>query len=170
MARRKTTEDEERRLTERMRNNHRRNISDRDSFNLAFSEEIEKSDNEMTDKQKALRSRIYKNYIDLSSVQREIKRGHFVDASVFKKAHGKDLKRDRETTAKKVVKTRRAYEKAGADKVDLKGYDTEDLRFSIPARSKRKVVYAYKTHVVVKGKSVIRYRDRKGHFVSVKKK
>lgn len=89
------------------------------------------------------------------------------DYKFHKKAGGKDLDRDREKTAKTIVKTPEEYKKKGASKVDLTGFDTR-RRLTIPARKKGKIVYAERTFVYIKGKQFMRFRDRSGHFVSIR--
>lgn len=169
MPRRKTPEDEERRLSERIMNNYRREIKDKGSFDLAFSKELQLSDKELTDNQRKLRDNVFKRYSSTREVQKEIKAGDFTKADLFKKAGGKDLEADRRRTAKVVVKDKKEYVKRGARRVDLKDYDTAKSRL-VPARRKGKVVYAYKTHVKIKNKVYVRHRDRNGRFVSVRKR
>lgn len=42
-------------------------------------------------------------------------------------------------------------------------------KFNVPSRKSGKIVLAKKTIVTIKGKKIVRFRDRKGQFVSVKK-
>lgn len=58
---------------------------------------------------------------------------------------------------------------------DRKEFERDILRaskgeFSIPAREKGRIVYARKDSVRIRGKPVVRYRDKKGRFVSIKRK
>lgn len=170
MPRRKTTEDDERRLAERIRNNHHRRISDRSSFDLAFSRELDVSDKSLSDNQKRLRSKVFKRYTSLSEVQKELRAGEFSKKDLFKQAGGKSLDRDRQKTAKVIVTDKDEYIKKGARNVDLKGYDTKAKRGHVfPAKIKGRVVYVHKTHIRFKNKIYVRYRDKRGRFASVKK-
>ena len=79
----------------------------------------------------------YRNYFenvdsmqDNEKVQKEVFRilAEKSDNALFKRAKGKSLSRDRSTTAKTVVKTRKEYIKRGAANVDLKGFDTKSSK------------------------------------------
>ena len=109
MAKRTTPEDDERRLAERIRNNYGKEIQDRNSFNLAFSKLLDTSDKALTDSQKSLRGKIFKRYSNLTEVQTELKAGEFTKKDLFTEAGGKDLAKDRQRTAKTIVKTKKKY-------------------------------------------------------------
>ena len=145
-------------------------IQDRDSFDMIYDGYMNIDSDNITPKQAKLRNRIFKEFVDIHpdvSTER-----------LFKKAKGKDLRRDRLKTARKVVTTRKKYIKGGASKLDLKGYDTARQRvtkgiiqrrtFTVPARVRGKIVFALRTSVVVRGKSVVRHRDALGRFASAK--
>jgi len=42
-------------------------------------------------------------------------------------------------------------------------------RKKVPAKAKGRIVYAYKTYVTVRGKQMVRHRDSRGMFVSVRR-
>ncbi len=171
MARRITPSDEIDRINERLFSESKFQIQDRDSYDLAFDDLLSVV-GELSGKQKELRNKAFREY---SAAHPEVSAER-----LFTKAKGRDLRRDRLKTAKRVVKTRKEFIKAGAREVDLKGFDTarqkttkEIIRrrtFTIPARVKGKVVFAMKTSVVVAGNRVVRHRDIKGRFVSVRLK
>lgn len=150
--RRRTPEDDEDRIMERLRNFHRNNISDRETFDYSFNRLFDMHEKELTAKQRKLRDSVFDRYSSKYNIPKE---------SEFRKAGGKDFERDKQRQAKRVVTTRKEYEKSGASNVDLKGYDT-------PSRIKRKVVYARKDYVTIRGRKIAVYRDRKGRFASVR--
>lgn len=93
---------------------------------------------------------------------------------IFRLAGGKDLRKDRRFTSKTIVLTKEEYIKKGSSKTDLKGYDTKKkLRkkrdFNVVGKVRGKVVYASREYVMLKGKMMLRYRDRRGRFISVRK-
>ncbi len=145
-------------------------IQDRDSYDLAFDDYfgIIRANSD----QRKLRDKAFGDYVQ--------KHPDVSTERLFSKAKGRDLRRDRLKTAKKVVRTRKEFIKSTAPEVDLRGFDTARQRitrkqkiertFTIPARARGRVVFAMRTSVVVKGKRVARHRDSKGRFVSVKLK
>ncbi len=158
------------RINDRLFREARFQIQDRDSYDLAFNDLFTKSTDELTGRQLKLRKDGFNLFRkDHPEVSKE---------RLFTKAKGKDLKRDRRRTARRVVTTREQFIKEGASEVDLKGFDTarqkvkrEVIRrrtFNVPARVRGRVVFAKKTSVVVKGKRVVRFRDARGRFVSPK--
>ena len=164
-----TPPDEIDRINERLEREAKLEIQDRDSYDLAFSDLLNLDEDELSMDQKKMRSEGFNDYV-----------GTHPDVStnrLFSKAKGKDLRRDRLKTAKRVVKTEKDYIKGTAPKVDLKGYDTARQRtakkirkskvFTIPTIRKGKVVHSIKTSVVIKGNTVIRYRDMTGKFTSI---
>ena len=169
MAKRKSpTPDDIDRINETLDAREGFKIQDRDSYDLAFDD--------------------YMGITKLDADQKEFRNNAFADYSqkhpdvsterIFQKAKGKDLRRDRLTTSKRVVRTRKEFERQTAPEVDLKGFDTARQRvtkaqriqreFTIPARSKARIVFAKRTSVRVRGKSLVRHRDSKGRFVSIK--
>ncbi len=158
------------RINDRLFRESRFQIQDRDSYDLAFNDLISIDEKSLSSSQKKLRDDAFKDFIrqhpDVSTER------------IFTKAKGRDLRRDRLQTAKKVVTTKRQFTREGASQVDLKGFDTARQKvskqiirrrtFTVPARIKGRVVFAIKTSVVVKGKKQTRFRDAKGRFVSGK--
>lgn len=168
MARRQPYELDLARINELLEQREGYKIQDADSYELAYNDYmgIVKTDKS----QRIMRDNAFTAYVNKHP---EVSKEH-----LFKKAKGRDLSRDRLRTAKKVVTTRRAYIKGGARHLDLKGYDTARQRitkqqriertFTVPARIRQKVVYAMRTSVVVKGHRVLRHRDSRGRFASIK--
>lgn len=170
MVRRITPSFEIDRINERLFRESKFQIQDRDSFDLAFNDLLSLTDTTISEKQKKLKDNSFKDFIN--------KHPDVSTERIFTRAKGKDLRRDRLKTAKRVVRTRREFIKEGASKVDLKGFDTarqkttkEIVRrrtFTVPATVKGRVVFAKRTSVMVQGKSQVRFRDSKGRFVSSK--
>ena len=168
MAKRESPDAEDiERINETLEQREGFKIKDRDSYDLAFDDYL--SD---TAFKESVRDDAFDEYVESHhDVSKE---------RLFTKAKGRDLRRDRLKTAKKVVTTRKAYIKGGARHLDLRGFDTKRQRitkeqvirrtFTIPARSRGRVVFAMRTSVVVRGRSVARHRDSKGRFVSIKLK
>ena len=169
MAKRKSpTPDDIDRVNETLDTREGFKIQDRDSYDLAFDDYmgILKPDAD----QKAFRNSSFADYAQ--------KHPDVSTERLFQKAKGKDLRRDRLTTAKRVVRTRKEFERQTAPEVDLAGFDTARQRitkvqriqreFTIPARSRGRIVFAKRTSVRVRGRSLVRHRDSKGRFVSVK--
>lgn len=171
MVRRKSpTPEEIDRVNETLKRRAGFQIQDRDSYDLAFNDYLNINEPTIKSFERTFRKKAFDDFLVLNpQISRE---------RLFTRARGKDLKRDRLKTAKKVVTTRKEFEKAGASKVDLKGFDTARQRvtkdilerrtFTVPARIKGRVVFARKTSVSVRGKSVVRHRDSRGRFVSAK--
>lgn len=164
-----TPPDEIDRINERINREAKFQVQDRDSYDLAFEDLFEVA---LTSKQRTLRSKAFKDYLeDHPEVSNE---------RLFKKAKGRDLRRDRLKTARRVVTTRKQFIKEGAREVDLRGFDTARQKvskkviqrrtFTVPSRIKGRVVFSEKTSVVVKGKKLVRFRDAKGRFASAKVK
>ncbi len=151
-------------------------IVDRDTFDLHFNSFIV-DDGEPSDKQKSLGIRVFKNLRG--------KHEGISPSREFKKAKGKDLKKDQRTTAKVVVDDKKEFRKLTAQKVDLEGLDTKDgkitkrvtkkpvRKFDVVGTQKSdgvvRVVQARRVFVKFKGKRHLRFRDRKGRWVSRKK-
>lgn len=159
------------RVSQWLDNNKAMKIQDRDSYDLVFNDTIaEKSESQLSFVEKRFRDLVFRTY--------RKENPQVLEERLFKKAKGRDLRRDQLKTAKRVVKTRRKFIKEGAREVDLKGFDTARQKFNkriakkrlftIMARSKGKVVRAREIIITFKGKKLKRFRDRKGRFVSVK--
>ncbi len=177
MAKRTTPEDDVERLSERVWRDAGGTIRDKATFDSAFDSYMDGDLNPKQDKQ--LRNRTFDKVIsNHPSVSRR---------SIHADARGKDFERDRKTTAKRVVTSKRDYKKFGASNVDLQAYDTRRgevakvtrrkkvFNFNLAGKVKKKVVFARKTSVFIKFKKkgrtkVIRFRDRRGRFVRVKKR
>ncbi len=167
-----TPPDEIDRINERLFRESKFQIQDRDSYDLAFNDLLSTTERSLSSTQKKLRNDGFTDYVsqhpDVSNER------------LFSKAKGRDLRRDRLKTAKRVVKTRKEFIKKGAKRVDLEGFDTarqkiskEIIRrrkFTVAGRIKGKVVFIQKTSVKVKGKKQVRFRDGKGRFASSKTK
>lgn len=163
-----TPADEIDRINDRLFRESKFQIQDRDSYDLAFNDLLSTREQDLSLQQKRMRTTGFGDYV---SEHPEVSKER-----LFTKAKGRDLRKDRLKTAKRVVKTEKEFVKKGARKVDLKGFDTarqritkeisRRRRFTVPARIGKKVVFAVKTSVVVKGKSVVRFRDSKGRFAS----
>lgn len=172
MVRRITPSDEIDRINDRLFRESKFQIQDRDSYDLAFNDLLSLRDGDLSSNQRRLRNTGFSKFI---SEHPEVAKER-----LFTKAKGRDLRRDRLQTAKRVVTTRKEFIKEGAREVDLKGFDTARQKvtrqiisrrtFTVPARIKGRVVFAKKISVVVKGKSVVRFRDSKGRFASPKLK
>lgn len=162
------TPDEINRINETISRRAGFKIQDRDSYDLAFNDYLNIDDKTIKSTERKLRDNAFEDFLkDHPEVTRE---------RLFTKAKGKDLRRDRLQTAKRVVKTRKQFIREGAKAVDLKDFDTARQKiskeikqrrtFTVPAKLKGRVVFALKTSVVVRGKSQTRFRDSKGRFVS----
>ncbi len=167
MPKRETTTEEVTRMRERVFNFHKGNIENRKTFDVEFSKELTVSEKALTDRQLTFRNKVFKDF-------RKNHPDHIVEKKEkveFKKAGGKDLTRDRRQT-RNVVGTRREYRKIGASRSDLRGVDTKPAKdkFTKIGKSKGRIVYGRPVIVTIKGKKIKRFRDRKGHFISVKKK
>ncbi len=170
--RRITPPDEIDRINERIFRESKFKVQDRDSYDLAFNDLLSLDDKAITSNQRALRTNSFQDFI----------REHpevSTERLFTKVGKGKDLRRDRLRTAKKVVETREEF-KGKASDVDLRGFDTARQKvkkavlrrrtFTVPAQVKGRVVFAMRTSVTVKGKSQVRHRDSRGRFSSVKLK
>lgn len=123
-------------------------------------ETFDESYNEYFSEEEHLR----KNEIFRKGVLRKFRKLNPIPASIHREAGGKSFERDRRTTAKTVVTSRKEYKKRGASNVDLKGYDTKN-EFKFMKRSgTRRVVRARPVNVTVRGKQVQRFRDQMGRF------
>lgn len=166
MVRRQTQDEDIERIAENLDISEGAVISDRDSFDLALNRYIPDIKLSKENKEKVFSAFRKKN----PAVSKE---------GLFKKAGGKDLKRDRRQTAKTIVKTREEFIKKGSRRVDFAGFDIKESQirrlklkppkeFRIAATVKNKVVFAKRVTVVIKGKSIVRLRDQLGRFASGK--
>lgn len=171
MVRRKSpTPEEIDRINETLKRRAGFQIQDRDSYDLAFNDYLNISEPTIKGIEKDFRNKAFDDFL--------VANPQISSERLFTRAKGKDLKRDRLKTAKKVVTTRKEFEKAGASKVDLKGFDTARQRvtkdilerrtFTVPSRVKKRIVFSMKTSVVVRGKRQVRFRNAKGQFSSAK--
>lgn len=160
------------RINERLFRESKLQIQDRDSYDLAFNDLLNKTDEDLTSTQRSLRNVGFREFVsDHPNVSNE---------RLFTKAKGKDLKRDRRRTAGRVVETRQEFVEAGASKVDLKGFDTARQKitrdivrrrtFTVAGRIKGRAVFTKRTSVKVRGKKQLRFRDSRGRFASSKVK
>ncbi len=168
MVRRQTQDEDVDRIAENLDINEGAVISDRDSFDLALDRYLQ--DNKLSTDSKDKIFNAFKG-----------KNPNVSSDRIFKKAGGKDLSRDRQQTAKTVVKTKEEFIKKGARRVDFAGFDIKESEirklklkkppkeFDVAAVVKSKVVFAKRSSVTVKGKKIIVFRDQKGRFASVKK-
>lgn len=144
-------------------------IQDRDSYDLAFNDYLNINEGSITSAEKKLRDNSFEEFI---SQHPEVSKER-----LFTKAKGKDLRRDRLKTAKRVVRTRKEFIKQTAPEVDLKGFDTarqkvskEILRrrtFTVPATIKGRVVFAIQ---ITNKRGIKQLKDSKGRFVSARVK
>lgn len=161
-----TPEDDVDRLAERVWNWSGKNIQSREDFEQAYFDYLGE---DLTDKQ-----------------MRKLKNQTW-DRILFKHlGGGKNLKQDRKKTSQTIARNVQEYKKLGAQNSDLSGLDTKNARkisrkqktrirqreynFKSIGRIKGKVVYARRTIIFVKGKKQARFRDRKGRFVSTRRR
>lgn len=142
-----------------------KSIQDRGTFDDAFLQYMGAAGEPLIEKSK-FSDKVFRDYRDIA--ERDGKT--ISKKNIFKDAGGKNLKRDRETTANVVVDSSIEYTKKGAGKVDLRGYDTRKERFIFTGRQKGSIVDARKITIRFRGKSQTRYIDRRGRYVSIKKK
>ena len=142
-------------------------IQDKDSFDIEYDDYFEHN-GEFFERDR-FRDKVY------DKVKEQLRT---YEGSVFTDAGGKDLKRDRQQTAKRIVNTRKQYIKEGASKVDLKGYDTQidpqpkkpkrvvdKSQYNKPVKYKGKVIYGRETTHLLYGKTITRVRNAKGQFI-----
>lgn len=88
----------------------------------------------------------------------------------FKEAGGDSLSRDQLKRARRIAKTKAEYRRLGADRADYEGLDTPPKHdYSTVGKIGKKVVHAYRDKVNIRGKEILKYRDKRGRFVKVKK-
>lgn len=159
------------RLAEALWIDSRGKIVDVDTFDM-YWDDFFKEQGQSNERDVKLKPKVFRH---LKNQHPEIR-----TTRTFKEAGGRDLRRDRKRTAKEVVTRKEDYK--SAQRQDLSGLDTKGGKkitakkpvkrktFSFVGKRKGKIVYARKTFVVVKGKRQARFRDKRGVFVSVKKK
>lgn len=163
---RKTPEDDPSRLAERLYQFSNQKIRDKSTFEVWWREYI--GDKTTLKQESSLKKKVLK----------ELKRkGKIDEDDIFKQAGGKNLRRDQRTRARIVTRSKKRYRRLGAQRADLYGVDTPNAgrrggvirkkQFTVVGRVKKKTVYARKEFVTVKGKKVVRYRDKRGRFVKV---
>lgn len=148
------------RLAQRIFNEHG-TIETESEFNTRFNSLVDVPESELSGKQKQFRQDVQDEFSKTFSPRL----AGDTNESLFKRAGGTDLRRDRQRTAKTVVKTEQEFIRKGAKRVDLQGLDTKRTL----GRSRGKTVLVVRRDkVIVKGKKVTRFRDKKGRFVKVK--
>lgn len=140
------------RIAETIWQDHKRNIVDKATFDKAFDVYMEGSGEE-------LRSSVFKHLVS--------NHPQVTKKDIFKEAGGKDFNRDKRTTAKRIVTSRKGYIQAGASNVDLKGYDTRT--FDVRGKVGGKIVFA-RPEVIKYSKigNKQKFRDKRGRFVKVR--
>jgi len=149
------------RISEALWSDSQGKIVDKDTFDLHFKDFV----GDITPRQERfLKPAVFRKLKD--------KHPNISSRGLFKEAGGKDLSRDRKTTAKEVTTSEAEYKRKGAQRVDLQGYDTKGGKkvYNVVGRVKGKVVYGRKTTIVLRGKKVERIRDSKGRFISTKQR
>lgn len=162
MVKRITPPDEIDRLAENIDNFSDKTITNKEEFDKQFNEFF---DNQVSSGQNGIREKTFEFLQDKHPLRIQPAK-----KTVFQQAGGKDLKQDRKKTAKKIVTSKKRYIQLGAKNVDLAGYDTKggktrSRRLEYLGKVRQRVVYASKDIVTIRGKQVIRYRDKKGRFV-----
>ena len=154
------TDEELRRMADNLWGAKKGEIRDKETFDAAFNDYFLADVGSMKNEAE-IRKKVFNLVFDVYG--NEGKR--VSKKSIFKKAGGKSFEQDKRTKAKRVVVSAEEYIRLGAQKVDLAGYDTPK-RFSFVGRQRGTVKYAR----VISTKSGIRFIDKKGRYVSVKRK
>lgn len=163
MGKRVTPTEEIERMAERIKNSVRRAF-DRDQFNKEFNRQLFRSESELSSEQARFRDRVFNHfkrvYPDRAVTQKELKE--------FRRAKGKDIVSDRQQT-RNVVRTKEEYRRRGARHADLPGVDTKPRTesFARLGRERGRIVYARPVTVRIRGKTIRKYRDRRGRFAKV---
>lgn len=89
--------------------------------------------------------------------------------NIFKEAGGKNFTQDEKIKAKKQVVSIDEYIRLGAQKADLSGYDTPKGYIYPGRRRSKRIGVKYVTARAIQTKAGIRFIDKKGKYVSVKK-
>ena len=127
-------------------------IKDRDTFDLA----VVNTFGEITGKQKELFDRVFEIYAERRGITKE---------RLFTKSGGKDFEKDKSHLAKIVVDDQKEYIRRGAQRVDLRGFDTPDrTRFPLEGKVKKKIVMIRQSQLTRRKKKVLIFRDSKGRF------
>lgn len=138
------------RIAETLFHRYGKAIVDKETFDRAFDNYMEGSGDE-------LREMVFNHY--------RSNHPSIGKSSIFKKAGGKDFERDKRTTSKQIVTSRKEYIRRGASNVDLKGYDTKT--FDVRGKVGEKVVFAREETIQYKVNKVRKFRDKRGRFVKV---
>ena len=155
-VRRTTVQEEFDRFAENLFGERGRFIRDRSTFDQQFDSFMEGED--LSNKRNTI---LRQKAFDI------IQKRHpdFVDKrNLFKVAGGKNLKRDQARTAKVIAKTPEEFIKKTAQKSDLARLDTTK-QFSTLAFRKQVRVFSRREMITVRGKQVVRFRDKQGRFV-----
>lgn len=135
---------------------HNPNIHDEETFNKTWDDYLQGTEAQFND-------RLKKNTFRFVQQTKQFK-----DQKLFRQAGGKDLQRDRQTTSKTIVKSREGYIKKGAQKSDLKGFDTKQdyKKYNVLATTKQgqKDVYARSDMINRMGQKRSVLRDKNGRF------
>jgi hypothetical protein len=156
------TDKDAQRIAERIYLSYGKSIKDQRTFDAAFDAYMQGA---MTPGVEAIRGQVF-------NALRE-RKPSIVEGDLFKEAGGKNFKQDRRTTAKRVVRTAQQYRQEGSRRVDLAGYDTKPAgkqfeklkrKYAQVGTIRGKTVRIAQDTIMIKGKSVIRYRDARGRF------
>ncbi len=145
------------RINEWLFNNRGDQISDLESYVMFFKEEI-LDGKTPSGLEKKLIDEAFRKYAEQHNIVK------VKDEQVFKKAGGKNLSRDRRTTAKKVTTNVQEFIRLGAARADLEGLDT-----GIFGKIKNKTVRIQSIDKITRrGKPLLVFKDRTGRFVKRK--
>jgi len=165
-----TPEDDFRRLAERL-NNEFPQITDRETFDQAFDVYMQDVDLD-EEAESIMKDKAFKYLRKIKPGKITVKRTFGEDEALYKIAGGNvdNLAKDRQRTAN-IVKDKKRYVKVGATKADFPGLDTKRTNaYGYLGRVKHKVVYARRERIRYGKKFVVKYRDKRGRFVSVRLK
>lgn len=177
-----TPEEDYRRLAERVYNEYPQ-IIDRTTYEQAFKAYMlgtNKPEHVMAKMQNKSFQHLRQMKTGISTQRRlepkeakhKLTQGKLTDEALYKLAGGKltSLARDRQKTAN-VQPSKIKYVDTGATRADLEGLDTRKEReFKVLGRVKRRIVFARRETVLRNGKAQVKYRSKRGQFVSIKKK
>ena len=88
--------------------------------------------------------------------------------TTFRRAKGKYIVKDQKTTSKNIVTTVKEYKMRGASRTDLQGLDTKQSKKLAPSRIDGRIQFVQVSTFISKGRTVTRYRNNKGQFVTRK--
>ena len=150
------------RINETIFRNYGGGIKDEETYIKAYNDYLGINMNETLSE---IKDRAFSSYQD--------RHPQVQSGSIFKKAGGKDLERDRKITNKVIVTDTKDYIKRGATRVDLQDYDTKNALMSKPNKKdfgrlgkvKGVTVYCCESKIFEgKKKERIILRDRRGRF------